>query len=55
MKVKADEVVTRGESLLEELRIARNEVSAMRGKAAVYRASIIASKAFTVGTSKTIR
>ncbi|KAG8655786.1 alanine--tRNA ligase, chloroplastic/mitochondrial isoform X3 [Manihot esculenta] len=55
LKVKAEEVASRVENLLEELRIARNEVSALRAKAAVYKASIIASKAFVVGTSKTIR
>lgn len=53
--MKAEEVASRVENLLEELRIARNEVSALRAKAAVYKASIIASKAFVVGTSKTIR
>jgi hypothetical protein len=35
--------------------MARNEVSALRSKAAEYKASIIASKAFPVGTSKKIR
>ncbi|XP_050231655.1 alanine--tRNA ligase, chloroplastic/mitochondrial isoform X2 [Mercurialis annua] len=55
LKVKAEEVTTRVESLLEELRIVRNEVSAVRSKAAVYKASIIANKALSVGTSKTIR
>lgn len=32
----------------------RNEISVLRAKAAEYRASIIASKAFPVGTSKKI-
>lgn len=55
LKVKAEEVTTRVDNLLEELRTVRNEVSALRAKAAVYKASMIASKAFSVGTSKTIR
>ncbi|GLT70637.1 hypothetical protein SLA2020_427020 [Shorea laevis] len=55
LKVKAEEVTTRVENLQEELRMARNEVSALRSKAAEYKASIIASKAFPVGTSKKIR
>jgi alanyl-tRNA synthetase len=53
--VKAEEVTTRVDNLLEELRTVRNEVSALRAKAAVYKASMIARKAFSVGTSKTIR
>lgn len=55
MKVKAEEVPTRVETLLEELRTARNEISAAHAKAAVYKASIVANKAFPVGTSTTIR
>ncbi|KDP40449.1 hypothetical protein JCGZ_03949 [Jatropha curcas] len=55
LKVKAEEVTARVENLLEELRNARNEVSALRAKAAVYKASAIASKAFLVGPSKKIR
>ncbi|KAJ9189480.1 hypothetical protein P3X46_000765 [Hevea brasiliensis] len=55
LKVKAEELTSRVENLLEELRIARNEVSALRAKAAACKASIIASKAFLVGTSKKIR
>ncbi|GLT42996.1 hypothetical protein SLA2020_169730 [Shorea laevis] len=55
LKVKAEEVTTRVENLIEELRLARNEVSAMRAKVAAYKASIIASKAFPVGTSQKIR
>ncbi|GMN38260.1 hypothetical protein TIFTF001_007485 [Ficus carica] len=54
LKVKAEEVTTRVENLLEELRTTRNEVSALRQKAAVYKASVLASKAFSVGTSKEI-
>ena len=55
LKVKAEEVTTRVENLLEELRATRNEVSALREKAAVYKASVLSSKAFSVGTSKQIR
>uniref|UniRef100_A0A5B7A759 Probable alanine--tRNA ligase, chloroplastic n=1 Tax=Davidia involucrata TaxID=16924 RepID=A0A5B7A759_DAVIN len=55
LKVKAEEVTTRVETLLEELRVARNEVSAIRAKAAVYKASIIASNAFPVGASEKVR
>lgn len=52
MKVKAEEVPTRVEALLEELRAARNEVSVARSKAAIYKASTIEGKAFYVGNSK---
>ncbi|XP_030450417.2 alanine--tRNA ligase, chloroplastic/mitochondrial isoform X3 [Syzygium oleosum] len=55
LKVKAEEVTTRVDNLLEELRTARNEVSLLRSKAAVYKASTIASKAVLVGSSKEIR
>ncbi|KAL2936926.1 Alanine--tRNA ligase chloroplastic/mitochondrial [Bienertia sinuspersici] len=55
LKVKAEEVTPRIEALLEELRQARNEASAARSKAAVYKASTILNKAFPVGSSKTIR
>lgn len=55
MKVKAEEVTTRVDTLLEELRAARNEASAARAKAATYKALSIASKAFFVGNSKKIR
>lgn len=55
LKVKAEEVTTRVEALLEELRMTRNEVSAVRAKAAVYKASVMAGNAFPVGTSKKIR
>ncbi|XP_074275738.1 alanine--tRNA ligase, chloroplastic/mitochondrial isoform X2 [Silene latifolia] len=55
LKVKAEEVPSRVETLLEELRQARNEVSAARAKAAVYKASTIVDKAFLVGTSEKTR
>ncbi|XP_027354157.1 alanine--tRNA ligase, chloroplastic/mitochondrial isoform X1 [Abrus precatorius] len=55
LKVKPEEVTTRIENLLEELRVARNENSAVRAKAAVYKASVIASKALLVGNSKQYR
>ncbi|KAL6982199.1 alanine--tRNA ligase, partial [Sarracenia purpurea var. burkii] len=55
VKVKAEEVPTRVETLQEELRMARNEISAVRAKAAVYKASIVANNAFLVGTAKKIR
>lgn len=52
LQVKAEEVTTRVDALLEELRNTKNEVSEVRSKAAVDKASVIASKAFTVGNSK---
>ncbi|KAH0937291.1 hypothetical protein HID58_004752 [Brassica napus] len=55
LKVKAEDVTNRVENLLEELRTARKEASDLRSKAAVYRASVISNKAFTVGTSQTVR
>ncbi|ONH92414.1 hypothetical protein PRUPE_8G174300 [Prunus persica] len=55
LKVKAEEVTTRVENLLEELRITRNEASTLREKAAVYKASIMATKAISVGTSEKFR
>lgn len=55
VKVKAEEVTTRVENLLEELRITRNEASTLREKAAVYKASIMATKAISVGTSEKFR
>ncbi|CAL5376933.1 unnamed protein product [Camellia sinensis] len=53
--VKAEDVPARVETLLEELRMARNEISAIRAKAAVHRASIIANNVLLVGNSKNIR
>ncbi|CAL1398159.1 unnamed protein product [Linum trigynum] len=55
LKVKAEEVTTRVDNLLEELRAARNEVSTLRAKAAVYKASIIASKVISIEASSPIR
>lgn len=55
LKVKAEDVAPRVESLLDELRTVRNEISAVRAKAAVYKASTLASKAFSVGTSTSVR
>ncbi|CAL5205728.1 unnamed protein product [Lathyrus oleraceus] len=55
LKVKPEEVTARIENLLEELRAARNENSTVRAKAAVYKASVIASKAFLVGNSNQYR
>jgi alanyl-tRNA synthetase len=42
-------VNARVESVLEELRATRNEVSSLKSKIAVLRASSVASKAFVVG------
>ncbi|KAA3482238.1 alanine--tRNA ligase-like [Gossypium australe] len=55
LKVKAEEVTTRVEKLLEELRMSRTEVANLRTKAAKYKALMIANKAFEVGTSQKIR
>ncbi|MBA0829143.1 hypothetical protein Goarm_013763 [Gossypium armourianum] len=55
LKVKAEEVTTRVEKLLEELRMSRTEVANLRTKAAEYKALMIANKAFEVGTSQKIR
>ncbi|XP_062021827.1 alanine--tRNA ligase, chloroplastic/mitochondrial-like isoform X1 [Rosa rugosa] len=51
LKVKAEEVTNRVDNLLEELRMTRNEVSSLREKAAVYKASQLAAKAVSVGNS----
>ncbi|OMO91979.1 Alanine-tRNA ligase, class IIc [Corchorus olitorius] len=55
LKVKAEEVTPRVEKLLEDLRMSRNEVADLRTKAAAYKALMIASKSFEVGTSQKIR
>ncbi|KAB2602610.1 alanine--tRNA ligase [Pyrus ussuriensis x Pyrus communis] len=55
LKVKAEEVTNRVDNLLEELRMTRIEASTLREKAAVYKASIMASKAISVGTSHKVR
>ncbi|KAM3376752.1 alanine-tRNA ligase, chloroplastic/mitochondrial isoform X2 [Capsicum galapagoense] len=55
LKVKAEEVTGRVDALLEELRLTRNEVSAARAKAAIYKASALSSRASTIGTSRSIR
>ncbi|XP_019702923.1 alanine--tRNA ligase, chloroplastic/mitochondrial isoform X2 [Elaeis guineensis] len=51
LKVKAEDVTGRVENILEELRMARNEVSSLHNRIAVLKASIIANKAFLVGSS----
>ncbi|KAJ9550321.1 hypothetical protein OSB04_014366 [Centaurea solstitialis] len=55
LKVKAEEVPSRVAAIMEELRVAKTEVSAARAKVAVYKASVIANNAFLVGTSTKIR
>uniref|UniRef100_J3MCW0 Probable alanine--tRNA ligase, chloroplastic n=1 Tax=Oryza brachyantha TaxID=4533 RepID=J3MCW0_ORYBR len=45
LKVKAEDVNSRVETILEELRSARNEVSSLRSKIAVLKAASLASKA----------
>ncbi|XP_024991586.1 alanine--tRNA ligase, chloroplastic/mitochondrial isoform X3 [Cynara cardunculus var. scolymus] len=55
LKVKAEEVPSRVAAVMEELRMAKNEVSAARAKTAVYKASVIANNVFHVGTSTQIR
>ncbi|THU60852.1 hypothetical protein C4D60_Mb07t17100 [Musa balbisiana] len=51
LKVKAEDVTGRVENILEELRIARNEVSALRTRVAVLKATALVNKAFIVGTT----
>ncbi|XP_062228595.1 alanine--tRNA ligase, chloroplastic/mitochondrial-like isoform X2 [Phragmites australis] len=48
LKVKAEDVNGRVETILEELRTTRNEVSSLRSKIAVLKAASLASKATTV-------
>ncbi|KAJ1258819.1 hypothetical protein BS78_10G104100 [Paspalum vaginatum] len=48
LKVKAEDVNGRVETILEELRATRNEVSSLRSKIAVLKAASLASKATTV-------
>ncbi|KAL8543436.1 hypothetical protein ACS0TY_004104 [Phlomoides rotata] len=55
LKVNAEDVTTRVNNLLKDLREARNEVSAARAKAAIYKASSIINKAIDVGSSSKIR
>ncbi|KAK4437577.1 Alanine--tRNA ligase, chloroplastic/mitochondrial [Sesamum alatum] len=55
LKVSAEDVTTRVNNLLKDLREARSEVSAARAKAAIYKASTIISNASTVGSSSKIR
>lgn len=50
-KAKAEDVTGRVENLLEELRMARNEVSTLRNTVAVLKASSFLNKAFVIGTS----
>lgn len=47
-QVKAEDVNGRVETILEELRATRNEVSSLRNKIAVLKAASLASKATTV-------
>ncbi|KAL3624356.1 hypothetical protein CASFOL_033172 [Castilleja foliolosa] len=55
LKVNAEDVTTRVNNLLKDLRDVRSEVSAARAKAAIFKASTIISKAITVGSSSNIR
>ncbi|KAK6159626.1 hypothetical protein DH2020_006940 [Rehmannia glutinosa] len=55
LKVNAEDVTTRVNNLLKDLREARSEVSAARAKAAIYKASSVIGKAITVGSSSKIR
>ncbi|XP_072952819.1 alanine--tRNA ligase, chloroplastic/mitochondrial [Typha angustifolia] len=50
LKVKAEDVNSRVENILEELRMTRNEVSSLCSRIAVLKASSIASKAIVIGS-----
>ncbi|CAA0827742.1 Probable alanine--tRNA ligase- chloroplastic [Striga hermonthica] len=54
LKVNVEDVTTRVNNLLRDLRDARSEVSAARAKAATYKASTVIGKAITVGSSSEI-
>lgn len=51
LKVKSEDVANRVESIQAELRMTKSEVSTLRNKLAIYKASTIASKAITIGNS----
>ncbi|XP_020579476.1 alanine--tRNA ligase, chloroplastic/mitochondrial-like isoform X2 [Phalaenopsis equestris] len=51
LKVRAEDVAARVESILDELRASRNEVSTLQNKLAMLKASAAKEKAITVGTS----
>ncbi|GFQ01883.1 probable alanine--tRNA ligase chloroplastic [Phtheirospermum japonicum] len=55
LKVNAEDVTTRVNNLLKDLRDSRSEISAVRAKAAIFKASTIIRKAITVGSSSNIR
>ncbi|ERN18371.1 hypothetical protein AMTR_s00055p00214450 [Amborella trichopoda] len=52
LKVKAEDVPKRVQSLMEELRAARGEVSTLHAQIATYKASAIASRVSSIGSSK---
>ncbi|RYR47561.1 hypothetical protein Ahy_A07g033498 [Arachis hypogaea] len=52
LKVKSEEVMIRIKNILEELRVVKNENSALRAKAAIYKASVIVGKILLVEKSE---
>ncbi|CAN6554528.1 unnamed protein product [Malus baccata var. baccata] len=54
LNVKAEEAKNRVENLLEELQMSKNEASTLREKIAVHKASVMATKGISVGSSKTV-
>lgn len=53
--MSAEDVTSRVDNLMKDLREAKNEIAAARTKAAVYKASSIIGKAIAVGSSSKIR
>ncbi|KAL0922281.1 hypothetical protein M5K25_006254 [Dendrobium thyrsiflorum] len=51
LKVRAEDVATRVDNILDELRISRNEVLILRNKMAIMKASTVKDNAINVGTS----
>lgn len=54
LKVKAEDVNGRVETILEELRTTRNEVSSLRSKIAVLKAASLANKATTIDNTRVV-
>lgn len=52
LQVKAEDVNGRVETILEELRTTRNEVSSLRSKIAVLKAASLANKATTIDNTR---